>query len=230
MSEHPLSAELATLARDLSSAGTPAEVLQRVVDVTRVMIPPSESAGVSLATRRGQIRSSAATDDLPTRSDELQQSTGQGPCMDAVWEQEVVELSDLRVDRRWPEWGPLATEQLGVVSMVSFRLYTHDDVVGALNLFSREPDAFGPEDVERGRAIAAHAAVAVVAAESRKNLRAALLHRSATSQAVGIVMVKYGLSAERAFGLIRQLSGTQHRKLHEVAQEIVDEQEASSTT
>jgi GAF domain-containing protein len=226
MSEHTLSIEMAGLARDLHSAETPAAVLQRVVDLTTTLVAPCESAGISIATRKGQIRTSAATDDIATRADELQQSTRQGPCLDAVWEHELVELRDLREDLRWPEWAAVATEQLGVVSMVCLRLFTHEDVVGALNLFSPEPGAFGPDEVALGTAIAAHAAVAVVAAESRKNLRSALLHRSATSQAVGITMVKYGLSAEDAFGLIRQLSGNQHRKLNDVAQQIIEEQEA----
>lgn len=226
MSEHTLSIQMAGLARDLHSEETPADVLQRVVDLAATLVEPCESAGISIATRKGQIRTAAATSDVPTRADELQQSTRQGPCLDAVWEHELVELHDLREDSRWPLWAPVATEQLGVVSMVSFRLFTHEDVVGALNLFSPEPGAFGPEDVALGTAIAAHAAVAVVAAEGRKNLRSALLHRSATSQAVGITMVKYGLSADDAFGLIRQMSGNQHRKLHDVAQQIIEDQEA----
>lgn len=218
---------MATLARDLNELGSHIETLQEVVDAAYELIGPCEHVGISLASKRGTIVTSAATSDVPTRADELQQSTGEGPCIDAAFNQALVSVDDLILEERWPEWRPAAATQLGVRSMLCLRLFTHQDRVGALNLYSSNPAAFSVDDIAEATAVAAHAAVALVSAEHVDNLEVALLNRSITSQAVGIVMEKYGLTTDNAFGLIRRMSGNQHVKLRDVAQHIVDETQAA---
>ena len=47
-------------------------------------------------------------------------------------------MPDLRAEDRWSRWGPRVTDELGFLSMTCVRLFTHEDRVGALNLFSYE--------------------------------------------------------------------------------------------
>jgi GAF domain-containing protein len=54
---------------------------------------------------------------------------------------------------------------LGVRSMLSFQLYVEHDNLGALNLYSRDTDAFTDESEEIGMLFATHAAVAMAHAE-----------------------------------------------------------------
>lgn len=51
-------------------------------------------------------------------------------------------------------------EETGAQSALSFQLFTYEDRLGALNMYSRTRDAFDDEDREEGLAIAAHIATA----------------------------------------------------------------------
>jgi GAF domain-containing protein len=59
--------------------------------------------------------------------------------------------------------------------MLSFRLFIADDLLGALNLHAARPGAFTDTDATVGELLAAHAAVAVVAAEDRSARGSSLL-------------------------------------------------------
>ena len=55
-------------------------------------------------------------------------------------------------------------------SILSLRLFAREDTMGALNLDSREPDAFDDQDVAVGSVFAAHAAVALATAKYDEQL------------------------------------------------------------
>jgi hypothetical protein len=60
---------------------------------------------------RSKVEPRASTGDLPRELDALQERLAQGPCMDAVWEQEVVRVDDLAAEDRWPEFARQASER-----------------------------------------------------------------------------------------------------------------------
>src|SRR3954469_7851550 len=118
-----------------------AVLAQSAVDV----VPGAQMAGVSLG-RHGKLSTPAATDDAVRIVDALQYELGTGPCVDAIVQDTPFNAGDLRTDQRWPQFGRAAYEQTGIVSMLSFRMFfeVHDELLAGLNLYSREPDAFGP--------------------------------------------------------------------------------------
>ena len=64
----------------------------------------------------------------------------------------------------------------------------------------------------------------LVAAEERiRNLLIALEHRTLIGQATGILMERYELSAERAFGTLRRVSQERNRRVYELAEQLVTE-------
>nr|WP_255465666.1 ANTAR domain-containing protein [Cellulomonas sp. APG4] len=69
---------------------------------------------------------------------------------------------------------------------------------------------------------ATHAAVALVGAEREQQLREALARRDVIGQAMGIVMERFGLAPDRAFGVLVRLSQHANRRLHEIAAEVVE--------
>lgn len=71
--------QMGALARDLEAEVSARATLQLVVDSALSLVEPCESAGVSLATRRGDIRTSVASDSVPGRGDELQIEHEEGP-------------------------------------------------------------------------------------------------------------------------------------------------------
>jgi hypothetical protein len=158
---------------------------------------------------------------MAARGHDLQVECGEGPCIDAVWEERVISAPDLTQDGRWPSWAHRAVDELGVRSMLCLRMFTHEDRVGALNLFSDLAHAFTPDDVDTGIAVAAHSAVAVAATNKIDQLHFALDSRTVIGQATGLMMGVYGIDSDAAWNLLRRLSSTENSKLVDVAAELV---------
>jgi hypothetical protein len=128
---------------------------------------------------------------------------------------------DLAAESRWPDWGPRVVDELGVRSMLCFRLFTTKDTLGALNLYSRRAGAFTEDDAVEGLALAAHVAVALVSATQIEGLNAAAVNRTVIGQAQGILMERYDIDSERAFSLLRRVSQDSNRRLRWIAAELV---------
>ena len=69
----------------------------------------------------------------------------EGPCVEAALDELIVRTEDFRSEHRWPRYSAAVVE-IGVLSGLSFKLYTADRTAGALNLFSFQPKAFDAED------------------------------------------------------------------------------------
>ncbi|HSP39712.1 MAG TPA: GAF domain-containing SpoIIE family protein phosphatase [Frankiaceae bacterium] len=173
-----MSQEFAVVARTLQVEGTAQRTLQKIVDLAPLTIEGCAYAGVTMVARR-QVETPAASNHIPRVVDRLQDETGQGPCLDAIRHHEVFVTDDLLEERRWPQFSRRAVEETGVRSILSLRLFVDEDTIGALNLYSREPAAFGPISRASGAVFAAHAAVALTSA--REHDRAQLLQQDLTS-------------------------------------------------
>ena len=171
---------------------------------------------------RRKVTSEAPTGDLPVHVDAIQEETQQGPCMDAVYEQQTVRVGRMATEERWPRFAQRASAA-GAASMLSLQLYVEGDNLGALNLYARTPEAFSDESEHVGLLFAAHAAIAYVGARKEAQLVQALASRDLIGQAKGILMERYKISGERAFLLLTRVSQTTNRRLHEGANELVQQ-------
>jgi GAF domain-containing protein len=226
MESEILSVRVAALARDLRSDEDHGSTLQRIVDSAVELIAPCETASITLANPQGEVRSAATSGQRALRNDEIQQELQEGPCVAAALTQPVVVIPDLVEDQRWPQWAYRAHDELGFRSGICVRLFTHERGIGALNLFSSEPQQFSDEEEQEAVAVAAHAAVALAASEDIHHLRTAITNRTVIGQATGVVMVQYGLSSLRAFDVLKRLSNEQNRKLASIAEELVADWDA----
>jgi GAF domain-containing protein len=220
--ETRLAVVLAQMARDMTSEGSVGETLTTLVDHAVSAVPGCESAGVTMA-RRGWYETPAATDQVVHDVDRYQYETEEGPCLNALEEHEIFRTGDLPADPRWPRFGKLAAE-LGIRSMLSFRLFVDDETLGSLNLYSREPEAFGDRSVALGALFAAHAAIALDQArarESERNLERALDGNRRIGMALGIVMALHRTDEETAFNALRTLSQRRNQKMREVAEDVI---------
>lgn len=220
MATDDLSRLIASAARSLRDEPGPQQTMEKAVELAVRSIEGCEHAGISLI-HKGQIETPAASDEVVTRVDELQYEHREGPCVDAILEEEVIHSRDIAADERWPAWGPRTAEETGIRSILSFRLFTHQDTVGALNLYSSGEGSFDSEDREVGLALAAHAAIAVAASQEIENLHHAVDSRTIIGQAVGILMERFDLDADRAFSVLRRVSQDTNRKLRDIADELV---------
>ena len=217
-----LSRLLADAARELEGeGGDPRGTMQRAVNLGVQLVRGAHEAGITVARRGGRIATPAATDELVVRVEALQQEHQQGPCLDALRKQEVVRSGDISRDERWPEWGPRVAGETPIRSMLCLRLFTNDDVVGGLNLYSYTVDAFDEEDVEDGMLLAAQASVAIAAAREIEQLQFAVDGRTVIGQAQGILMERFGIDSSQAFAVLARVSQARNVKVRQVAEQLV---------
>lgn len=140
----------------------------------RALIPGCEQAGILLIHRDWQTETPAATSELVCESDRAQGQLGEGPCFDAaVHDQPVYRLANLNERApSWPRYAPRA-RQLGIASMLGYRLYASPELSAALDVYATKPNAFTEEATQIGWLLSAHAAVAVAATWSHFPPRAA---------------------------------------------------------
>ncbi len=210
----------AEVARALAEEQGVQATLERIVELAVETVPGAEHAGISSVRRRKQVDTVAGTPEVPQKIDNVQYETGEGPCLDAIFEQEIVKIDDLSQTDRWPKFAAGASA-LGVLSMMSFRLHVEEDTAGALNLYSGSRSGFGEECVRLGHVFAAHAALAWDHEKEVEGLRTAVESRHLIGQAQGMLMAHHGVSADQAFDLLREASQRRNVKLREVAQTVI---------
>jgi GAF domain-containing protein len=182
-----------------------------------------DEAGVSVTHRNGRIETRAATGDLVRLLDQAQYDSGQGPCldaMDAAAHVDVVAVDNVRQEQRWPGYLPTAIQH-GLRSQLGVRIYAEARTVGGLNLYSTTSDTIGPDSVALAQLFAAHAAVALGRLRRESHLLEALQTRELIGQGIGIVMERYGLTADRAFDYLSRVSQSSNTKLRDVAADLV---------
>jgi len=208
-------AEIAlALAAEADTAGT----LSSICDYATQSLP-CEYAGIHVVRNR-VIESGAATDPIVEHADKLQMEYDEGPCLDAIWTHNTFIVHDTATDERWPSFGPAAAK-LGLRSVLSVRLFTHEQTLGALNMYATEVREFSPDDVALGHIFGQHASVAFAAARKEEGLRQAIDARHLIGQAQGILMERFSLSEDQAFSVLRRYSQDNNVKLRTVAERII---------
>ena len=214
------------------SLGLP-ELLAAVSTFAVRAIPGADGAGVTLLQLdqlENMVEALAASASFVAEIDEIQYVTlKEGPCITAALERRTVRSGSLGGEKMWPRFGP-RVGRLGVHSALSLPLLLSDRVIGAINVYAHGKDVFDEHAAELGELFAKPAAVAVHNAQVLAHamtltaqLQKALSTRPVIDQAIGLIRGRSGRSAEEAFTQLRTISQTEHRKLAEVAQHIVDE-------
>jgi transcriptional regulator with GAF, ATPase, and Fis domain len=200
---------------------TALDVTLRGVTASSVdLIDGVEYADVLLVAGADQFKSLAATSELAVQIDDFQQHYREGPCLDAAIGNTMIMCNDLREDSRWPRFAEAAVA-VGIHSLMSFQLYTHNARMGALNLFGIKPEVFTPEKEAMGAMLATHAATALIANDRELQFQSALASRDVIGQAKGMIMARFDVDAVRAFELLTKLSQDSNTRVAVVAEEIV---------
>ena len=222
-------AELAEASRVLQDEPDTQHTLDRSAQLAVELIPSCHYAGISIVHSNRTIDTPAATDDLVRRGDELQYEFGEGPCLDAIWHHDTVISTNLAEEPRWPQWAPRVAAELNMRSMLCLQLFTSADVVGGLNLYSRDIDAFDADDSDIATFLAAHVAVAVAETQQADQLRLSAVNRTLIGQAQGILMERFDVDSQQAFNVLRRVSQDNNIKLVRVAEELVTTRKTPGT-
>src|SRR3954451_17706514 len=214
-----LARRLAEAARSLHRQTSPQQVLDSIVNLASAMVPGADEATITMVRKDRHGYSAAATSQLASDFDVLQDETGEGPCLDAIWHQETVRVNDLGSDPRWPVLGPRAAER-GIGSMLCLQLFVHRDTLGALDLLAHTESAFTDESEHIGLLLGSHAAIAAADAQNLENVTSALVTRDMIGQAKGILMERFKITAEQAFQVLAKVSQDTNRKVYAVAEDL----------
>ncbi|MFE0822214.1 GAF and ANTAR domain-containing protein [Streptomyces sp. NPDC058847] len=217
--------QMASLARDLLAQESVNDTLKRITFSATELVEGCDAAGI-LILRGNQVQSLAPTDQVVVESDELQGRVGEGPCFDAARTavgQRQFRIADFTDQaRRWPKYVPEA-RKLNLGSMMGFLLFTEDEDLGALNLYSFRPGAFTEASETAGWLLASHAAVAFSSARTHAQLQQAIGTRHTIGEAMGILMGRHRISEDQAFATLRRYSQDHNVKLRDVARRVVEE-------
>jgi GAF domain-containing protein len=182
--------------------------------------------GVTLQ-RRKRTMTVAGSSPRAVTLDRIEQSLGDGPCLEALRTKTVVLLADVDTDPRWPDYqrqlaGNACRSTLGVPLEIG------PDAAGVLNFFASGhgvftkdvvADAAGFADLA-GRAL--RLAVRIGTAQSRaEDLKAAMERRTSIDLACGIIMAQNRCSQDEAMAILTRVSSNRNQKLRDVAAEIL---------
>jgi hypothetical protein len=212
------------------SLGLP-ELLAEVATFAVRAIPAADGAGVTLLRMDRTekiVEALASSAPFVDEIDHIQYVTLlEGPCITAAQERRTVRSGSPGGEKTWPRFGP-RVGRLGV--HCPCRCWCPIRWSEPSTSYARGKDVFDEHAAELGELFARPAAVAVhnahVLTQAKRlaaQLQAALSTRPVIDQAIGSIRGRSGRTAEDAFAQLRAMSQTEHRKLADVAQRIVDE-------
>ncbi|HEV2887860.1 MAG TPA: GAF and ANTAR domain-containing protein [Jatrophihabitans sp.] len=209
----------------LREPGPTDDVLQSITSNGVRVVKGAEHSAITRG-RAGKFQTVAQTSEVPLKVDSIQYELGYGPCVDAIVDNTTYLSGDLASERRWPGFGERAVDEVGVRSMLSFRMFLEDDdLIAGLNFYSGKPEAFDENDQTVGLLLATHGALALSAlrrGETAAHLARALESNREIGVAMGVLMTQHKISRDQAFNLLRITSQHTHRKLSDIAADVAD--------
>src|SRR5215211_6522113 len=208
------------------AAGNLDEALRRIVDATHQLFAV-DGAGLMLIDPDQLLRNVAVSDQRVDHLEELQIQHGEGPCVDAFEEKELVHADDLAAEDRWPKFCPAAVER-GLRAVLASPIPYNQHAIGVVVVFSAKVHPWSPEGELALVAFTDLAALTIantMQSEQRGELAAqlqrALDTRVVIEQAKGALVAQEGLSEREAFERLRRQARAERRRVVEVANEIM---------
>jgi GAF domain-containing protein len=201
---HPL--ELAGLLHELSArllaADDLPQALERLAVFAANAIPGTLRCSVVLIGENVPL--TVASSGGPAQAlDEVQSATGQGPALDAARTRELVTVTDLAADARWPELAHCA-EAEGVHAVAAIPLDVQRASVGSLTVYADRPHSIDPGLLLTAMAIVNQAEVLLAELHRREFLTEGAI----VDRAVGVIIAQRGCGVQEAYNV---LEDTSHR-------------------
>jgi transcriptional regulator with GAF, ATPase, and Fis domain len=207
------------------------EAMQRIVRATHTIFDV-DGAGLMLADEDQLLRNAAVSDPRFARLERLQQEHGEGPCVTAYEEKDLVCVDDLADDgarKRWPQFCPAALDE-GVAAVLASPIPFNQSAIGVVAVLSEDARPWTPEGELALMAFTDLAALMIASvmhgqqqSELAGQLRGALDSRVVIEQAKGILAARDHLSMREAYEQLRAQARRERRRLSEVAGRVVAE-------
>jgi diguanylate cyclase (GGDEF)-like protein len=154
-----------TMATDFPIQSILNRLVERIVEVL-----PIDAAGVTLISSGSAPHYIAASNESALKFEHLQTEIEQGPCLAAFESGVAVTIPDLRLDNRFPQFGPHAVSA-GLAAVFAFPLRHIGGRLGALDLYRKTPGPLSDSDVAAAQTLADVAAAYLVNAQGREDTR-----------------------------------------------------------
>ena len=208
------------------AAGNLDEALRRIVSATHQLFAV-DGAGLMLVDPDQLLRNVADSDERVDHLEELQIEHGEGPCVDAFEEKELIHAADLTAEARWPKFSPAAVER-GLRAVLASPIPYNQTAIGVVVVFSTKVHPWSPEGELALVAFTDLAALTIAntmqseqRGELATQLQRALDARVLIEQAKGALVARDGVTAKEAFEQMRRRARAERRRVVEVADEIM---------
>jgi GAF domain-containing protein len=202
------------------------DALAEIVQTTHTIFNV-DGAGLMLVDTEHHLRNVAVSDARFDHLEDLQVRHGEGPCVAAFDNKELVGSEDLAEDERWPLFSQAAVER-GVRAVLASPLPYNQDAVGVVAVMSQKPRPWSPEGELALLAFTDLAALLIASmmqgeqqSELAAQLQGALNSRAVIEQAKGILVGQQGIAPRAAYEQLRAQARAQRRKLVAVSAELV---------
>jgi GAF domain-containing protein len=199
--------------------------LEAVAGMAKKLVPSCDAASITLIVE-GEATTAAITDRIALEIDLVQYTNDEGPCLAAVDPPTAIRIDVLADDERFPRFAAGAVE-LGVQSVLSLPLVASDMVVGSLNMYSQQTNAFDESTEQAMAPLLQYAAETVAASplyasavDTVAEAVIAMEDRAIIARAVGVLMHLHVHSPSEAFDLLEDRA-TLHRETTRAAAERV---------
>jgi GAF domain-containing protein len=204
------------------------ELLTLLVDRCVELLDVS-SAGLMLAAPDGALRLMASSSEAMQILELFELQSQEGPCLDCYRTGEPVVGHDLTsVHDRWPTFAPEA-RKAGYRSVGALPMRHRRSVIGALNLFHRDPAGMKRIDIDAAQAFADVATTAILQRRAGyegqvvyDQLQRALNSRAVIEQAKGVVAERLGLDMEQSFLTLRNHARRHSTGLLDIARALIN--------
>ncbi|MDT0263720.1 GAF and ANTAR domain-containing protein [Jatrophihabitans lederbergiae] len=199
-----------------------------------VQVLPVSGAGLSLLDHDFRVPV-GSSDDMATHAERLQFTQGEGPCLDAAREHQVIVAAADEIERRWPAFGAEFLKHTPYRGVVSLPVRLSGNTVGALDLFLENEQDLGRLSIADGVTVTqqitdalavAHAITKSATAWSDEPEPLWLQSSSARNRtnvwvAMGMLMTRMDVPAADALSVLRAYSYGHDAVLDDVADELV---------
>lgn len=215
---HSLSVELAALSHELHSDLDITETIQAILRHAPTLTG-CDQASVMLGAG-GAAEVASATDTQAKQADLLQVQFDEGPSLAAMSVLRPIVIGDIASDSRWQRWATEVTG-LGLNGVVSVRLGTGKDTLGALSLYSPRTAWFRSDHVAAANLCARLTSVAVASTQRISMLRRALDDRTVVGQAQACLQERRGWDSEKAITMLHRYARDRDLDLNDAAERVV---------
>ncbi|HTX62562.1 MAG TPA: GAF and ANTAR domain-containing protein [Acidimicrobiales bacterium] len=188
----------------------------------------ADGSGILLVDDTHVLRYVASTDAGAQLLEAVQESSGRGPCVEALVEDRAVTVSDVLEDERWPDLGRQLAPN-GVRAVLGVPIRVGGVPVGSLNVYTGDRRAWNERDLSALSTMEVfieRLLTSAVFSERQEKLieqlQRALEARVTVERAVGIIMAVEDVDAADAFERIRRTARTARRSVRDVASEVIE--------